>query len=594
MSNTTKNVSIHIVNQVITLVLTCASLVFLFFYLNASQEFSYYYREQQQIFLYDSSYISDLLKPIGGVVALVSQWLVQFFVLPKVGALVSTLLSALSALFLWLAFRRRLQSTWLMPLFLLPAFLFNIYLLDNYVHYDGLVALTFCSLFIWIYSLCQQFSPALRLVAGVLLSLVLFYTGGSVAVLFCLAVLLSDCLQRVPKAYLSAVPLALVLFVGLLAVTQGLLVDYPYAYWMKGYVEYFFEPTMLYSYSWLSVLLLILLVYVEPKVRLKRPSIQMAVAAVLALMLCVGYSSFSSSHQDRSMNTLQQLIHYADTEQWNRIIADPELQNNNYLYLNYRNLALSHEGRLLNDLFVYPQAGSESLMAAYQQYTDVSVLLARLYYHTGVIGSAQYLAFSSTVGITYGCPAMTQMLIKTYLINGTYQIAEKHINMLEKSWYYADWARSQRQFLYNDAAVEADPELGLKRRDLPDNDRFVMLYGAVNDMQAVIEANPDDQNAAEYAIAMLLLDKNFDGIKTFVELNYGKGYFKQMPERLQEAILTYSEHDLDYCREHGVSEAMIEKFARFRNQVLNIRHGGGNMSSLAAEYGRTFWYYMIK
>jgi len=584
----------YLVSQVIPCIFTCASLVFLFFYLDASQEFSYYYREQQQIFLYDSSYIYGLLKPIGGFAVLLSQWLVQFFVLSHVGALVSTLLSAIITLFLWLSLRKNTDSAWLMPLTLIPAFFYNIYLLDNYIHYDGLIALLLCSLFLLIYTLLIGAHAVVRVSAASVLTLLLFYIAGSVAVLFALSILLMACLKRIDKCYLEIIPLALVLFAGLLAVTQGLLVDYPYAYGMKAYAEYYFETSSLYRWSWICVLLLVILFHFSTRVHIRKPWVAYGIAGLSALVICFGYSSLSSRHQDRSMYTLQRLIHYADNEQWDQMIADPELDNNNYLDLNYRNMALSVKGRLLDDLFVYPQADSKSLMASYQQYTDVSVLLARLYYHTGVIGSAQYLAFSSTVGITYGCPAMTKMLIKTYLINGTYKIAEKQINMLEKSWYYADWARSQRQFLYNDAAVEADAELGTKRRDLPDSDQFTMLYGAINDFQMILNANPDERNAADYAIAMLLLDKNMDGIKTFVELNYGKGYLKQLPERLQEAVIAYAEHDLDYCREHGVSEATIQKFAQFRNQVLNIRHGGGNLSRLATEYGRTFWYYMIK
>ena len=86
-----------------------------------------------------------------------------------------------------------------------------------------------------------------------------------------------------------------------------------------------------------------------------------------------------------------------------------------------------------------------------------------------------------------------------------------------------------------------------------------------------------------------------DNIRAFVERYGGKGCLTQLPECLQEAIVTYSEHDPDYCREHGVSEDTIERFSRFRQEVLNLRRNGAtNMTRLAAEYGKTFWYYMVK
>ena len=92
----------------------------------------------------------------------------------------------------------------------------------------------------------------------------------------------------------------------------------------------------------------------------------------------------------------------------------------------------------------------------------------------------------------------------------------------------------------------------------------------------------------------VFLCKN-SNLALFIERYAGKGCLAQLPERLQEAIVTYSEHDPDYCREHGVSENTIERFTRFRQEVLNLRRSGAtNISRLASEYGNTFWYYMLK
>ena len=164
--------------------------------------------------------------------------------------------------------------------------------------------------------------------------------------------------------------------------------------------------------------------------------------------------------------------------------------------------------------------------------------------------------------------------------------------MLEKTRNYAEWATGMRQFLYNDKALEADPELGAKRRDLPQHDGFTALYGAINDMLSIVEANPAEKNAAEYAIGMLLLDKNFDGIRILVERYFGK--LTTWPVCLQEAIVAGSEKDMDYCREHGVSEEIIQRFAQFRQETLQLRHGGGNLQQLAKNWGNTYWFYMLK
>ncbi len=570
--------------------------VLLFYFLQSSQEFYYFYREQQQIFLSENDYILNLLKPIGGFAAMVGQWLVQFFVLPYMGAVISTLLSLMAAIFLGLTLRKLDQKNlWWISLTFLPFFLYNVCLQDVYVHYDGLVALTIGCICLWKYAMLPKDRWVLRLIGGIVLSLVLFYLAGSVAVLICLTMLLFDWLRKAPKAYLGVLPLALVLLTGIVAVYYGWMVDYSYAFWTKGYCEYYFEPTFTHTLAWISIPILLLMAWLSARWECKRAWIQPVLSLTLLVLMFFGCQSLANAQKNHAYYTLLKQIHYADTEEWDKLTKVLDISASNEVQMNYLNLGLAHEGRLLSDLFVYPQQNINSLMTSYVQYTDMGVLMSRLYYQMGVIGAAQYQAFSSTVGITYGNPSMTKLLIKTYLINGTYQIAEKQIRLLEKSWYYADWAKGMRKFLYNDDAVMADPELGKMRLSLPDNDGYAMLYGPLVDLQTVMDANPDNREAADYFIAMLLIAKDYNGINFFIDRYYGKGCMTTLPERLQEAVVAIHEHDPEYCRAHGVSEETINRFSQFRQDVLTLRRSGAtNMSRLAAGYGKTFWYYMVK
>lgn len=47
----------------------------------------------------------------------------------------------------------------------------------------------------------------------------------------------------------------------------------------------------------------------------------------------------------------------------------------------------------------------------------------------------------------YGNPRMLKRLVQTNLIYGAYPVAEKYIRILENTFYYKDWAKSQRKFL---------------------------------------------------------------------------------------------------------------------------------------------------
>ena len=581
----------------LTIGMLIAVCLLLYFILEGTQKFVYYYREQQQIFLFDRTYILGLLKPIGGLAVMVGQWLVQFFVLPHAGAWISTLLSLIFAFFIFLGLRKLdAHGCWWVPLVFIPVFLYNICLQESHVHYNGLVALTIGSVSLWGYSLLTKMHWKFRIIGGVVIALVLFYLAGSVAVLISLTMLLFDLLRKAPKAYLGAVPLAVVLFMGILAVSFRWLMDYDYAFWTKSYCKYYYAPTTLHTLSWISLPLLMLLVGVSAKWQWRKTWMEPVFAVVLIGLMTFSYLQISRGVKNDAYYTLQEQIHYADTQEWDKLTTVEGVSANDDIQMNYFNLGLSHQGRLLYDLLIYPQKGMSSLMIDNVQDTDMGVLMARLYYQMGVIGAAQYLSFCATVGITYGNPSMTMLLIKTYLINGSYQMAEKYIKMLEKSWYYADWAREQRQFLYNDKAVEADPELGKMRRGLTkNNDEFVIIHGPLSDLASVLDANPGNKEAAEYLIGMLLVSKNFDGVIEFVERYYGKGCMTTLPERLQEAIVAINEHDPEFCRAHGVSEETIGRFTNFRQDVITLRRNGAtNFSGLAAKYGKTFWYYMIK
>lgn len=583
----------------VRLVLLCLLLficIATYLYLQQTQAFIYYYREQQQILLLDYDYLSALIKPIGGMVVLISQWLVQFFVLPCMGALVSTLLCLLTAVFLHLSTRILSNNIWwCLPLAFLPPVLFCVYLGEVYIHYDGLVAMGLGAISLWFYSILPMKRRLLRVGMGIVIVLTLFYLAGSVAVIIGIAILLLDLLRKEVKgrAY-GSIPLVFVLFTGLIVYHQQWVVDAGSVFWINGYCEYYNEPSVLYSIIWLCIPLWVVIGWLVGK--LKELAFWQQTCLSVCLLTFVAIVAFSShkDHNHPAYNALLQQIHFADTEEWAKLTQVSGISVSNDIQMNYLNLALSKQGRLLDNLFAYQQKGIGSLITREDNYTDVSVLLSRIYYHIGAIGAAQNQAFSSNVGITYGNPSMAKLLVKTYLINGYYALAEKQISQLEKTKFYAEWASSQRRFLYNDAEVEADIELGAKRRGLSSTDRFTMLYGPVDDMVALLEANPDNNEAAEYLLSILLIAKDVGNINAFVEQYAGKGSMTNIPKRLQEAIAIIHEHEPEYCRMHGVSQKTMEDFQEFRQEYYTLRSQGKNTKTLARKYGRTFWYYMIQ
>ena len=53
-------------------------------------EFHFYYAEQLQLFLYNKTFLSDLFFSFGGLSEIICRWLIQFYIYPKIGALITT------------------------------------------------------------------------------------------------------------------------------------------------------------------------------------------------------------------------------------------------------------------------------------------------------------------------------------------------------------------------------------------------------------------------------------------------------------------------------------------------------------------------
>lgn len=563
-------------------------------FLQETQASLFLYREQQQIFLWDGDYISSLLIQVGGLSTLAAQFLIQFFTIPYMGALTTAALIGITACFLWLTVKRWGCSWWLLPVVMLAPCVQAIYLLDMGYHYEGLIALLFCTVLLYGYSVIADTSSWwMRTLTGCVFSACLFLYIGSVATLFALCAFLTDLLHKRKKGWLSAVYLLICITLALFTVANGTVVGYDYALWTKGYYEYYVEQDLWHAVSWLLVPLIVLVASVAERFQLK-PILQTALCIILLAAGGVFLYVQSAKRTNQDFRTLAELMDSINHEDWEGVVNNPALNYQNYLHLNCLNLALSHQGRLMTDLLKYPQKGAQSLMVGYQAYNDLNVLFSHIYYHTGVISEALCLSFGTMIATTHGNPSLLKLLIKERLIYGDYEVAEKYITRLEKTFAYQAWATDMRRFLYNDEAVGGDPELGQKRKSLPaPQPSFVVVDGVMADFIKVIESDTDEQHALEYAMAMMMLDKNMDGIRYLADryLPYQNG--EDVPQLMQQALTVLAEHDEDYCRSHGVNDETISRFMSFKQTVLNARRSNANLQAALASYKGTFWYYYM-
>ena len=305
------------------------------------------------------------------------------------------------------------------------------------------------------------------------------------------------------------------------------------------------------------------------------PKLLPTAVALLSLVSCVRGSDLSSR--------------LLAEEHWDGIIANyADCRDSvNIRELSTLNLALAHKGRLADDAFKYTQAFSGALIPEWGWDLASSALLSDIYYESGQIALAQKYAFEGNVCAEGAYDAgMMKRLVQNNMIYGAYDVAEKYISRLEKDRATRDWAESQRRFLGDDAAVEADPEYGPRRACIPAENFVANVRGADEDLKDIIRANPSYRPAVEYLGIYYLLDCDFDAFRAFLDEFYGTEALPELPLAFQEAACMMSSAERGYWKQVGVDPAVNRRYGDFARRLST----GLDME----KYSDTFWYYVMR
>ena len=566
----------------------------LFAFLQMCFEYHFYYIEQSQLFLFSEAYIRNKLLLPGGFSMLVAEFLVQFFIRPYVGALVTAALLTGVGVCTAGIVKRIAPVSGLFILYVLPM----LALLFMHFDFNYRVQGTVCYLMMMAL-LCGYMrirNDLFRLVAGCVLVPVLFWLAGSIAVLFAGMVCLFEGLRKTPKWYISLIGVAEVLLLGVGTVYFSLMGEYRWVFGPDLYYHYTLHPKEIIYYSWICLPLVFLVAFfIRNKNSLSgkkwRAGIScIAQLAMIAAVLWWGMPKYS----DAKTLKLKKLDYFARTEQWDKTIEECKGKLTNFLYMCHLNMALANKGELSDKMFNFDQRGPQGLLVQWNKSENISCLLSDIYFTMGATASSQEMAFEGYVSaMEDGNLRMLKRLVQTNLIYGTYPVAEKYISILEKTYAYRDWAQSQRKYLYNDEVVESDPILGTRRRMLPDRNSLAMIKGLAGDLALFLEKGPANSAALQYLGAMYLLAKDLEGFKALVEKYYGTEFLPVLPVHFQEAVIVMSEKEPDYWKRFNVSETTVARFADYKKQVLANRNNSAIAGLLNRSYGNTYWFYFM-
>ena len=391
-----------------------------------------HYQEQFQLFLFDSTYVWEIVRVPGGVADLLGRFSTQFFLYAWVGALIiGLLLSAVQLLTLRLS-----GSGSLYGLSFVPAFLLWLFLLDENALMGGVWAVLLSLLAAWgILSLRKKLSTISYSLFTIVAILLLYLLVGPV----CLPIPIESLWTG---AHYHRYPTV-----------------FPWLLWGA-------------AFSIWGLMGIALLIHRFPKhFSLHSPlSSHLLTALVVAIMGSVVWKNANFRAEK-----VMQYDFMARHQQWNRILETVNKEKpNNQIGVTVQNLALAMHGVLLDQLFNYHQNGIAGLLPDVKEDATSPLPTAEAFYQLGMINVAQRTVFEAQEAILdfQKSGRCYMRLAQTNLINGQYEVARKYLSALQKTLFYHDWANETLPLLGDEAAIAKHPEYGRLRKMAYDDDFY--------------------------------------------------------------------------------------------------------------------------
>lgn len=568
-------------------------LLFIFgvFYLYRFADYIFFYQEKAILFQVSVDYLKAHLNQPGGFLIWLSKLQTAFYFYPLLGSIfISVQICAIVFVLNKIALKISNRRLNLMP-FLLGATLFYLQTNYQYLAFNNLGILIQLCLFLCVIS----YSKKEFLWLAVVLSPTVYFLFGSFSIIFLLMLALY-LLQQKEWLRVGVLVLfcALFFFVGkeyFFFQTRQTLFKYPFSLQDVGaQIQVFFAAVF-------AIVLLPLWTKINLKwlteIRLKQiPIVELTPAIVIVLLAFVVMQRI-----DKKNSQYFQIEKLFYAQQYDELIQfNEQSPSSNMLTAFLNNVALAESGKLSEDFFKFRQSPDGGTL--FLKWEIISEVLKRggyFYYSVGMINEAQRWAYEYMV-MNGNSPEALKMMIKTDLIKGKYEIAEKYISILEKSVFYRNEAGNFRALLFDDKAVSSHVELGKKQALDSKQDFFVQAENPPANLDFIIEADSANFMAIEYKLAWLMLQKDMKGVVALLPLMEKAGY-KRIPKNVEELIATYKlmrvgeMPELQQLKVSKQTEQRFQQFYKIFQQNKNNKQQA--QRALAREFSDTYWYFVF-
>lgn len=422
-----------------------------------------HYQEQYQLFLFDSTYVWDIVRLPGGVADLLGRFCTQFFLFAWVGAFIIALLLTLVQLLTLRLFNGQwsmVNNHWFYGLTFVPSFLLWLFLLDENALLGGVWAVLLTLLAIWGCTL-------------------------------------------MPKGWARRI---------------AILVAIPTLYWVAlGGSHYHRYPTVtpyLLYVAWLSAVVLPLIVHF-----CKIQGSWLKAQGLSFLLVAIALGTIVWNNTNIKAEKVMQYDFMARHQQWNRILATATAEKpNNQIGVTVQNLALAMHGMLADHLFDFNQNGIAGLLPDVQSDATSPLPTAEAFYQLGMIYVAQRTVFEAQEAILdfQKSGRCYKRLAQTNLIIGSYEVARKYLTALQKTLFYRDWANETLLLLGDEAAIDKHPEYGHLRKWAYKDDFYFSDHVTAEMLESLYSRNPDNRMAYQYLLAYYMLTGDRERFNQFM------------------------------------------------------------------------------
>ena len=556
-----------------------------FYYFLVFGVFVFRYQEESQLFIPALWNVSEQYLVPGGFIAFVGQFLIQCYHLPMFSVLVNTaLLISVCAVI-----NRLLQEynnyCYNFPLSLIPVcWLMNLGIRNNYL-IDGNVALLL--MLLSVIPLLYMKDRIMITLYSLLSTVLLFVLGGNIAIYYSIFLLVYSITLHA-KSNLRFYPLASLfpaLIVLLFPVELGLYVPFTEAFKPEEYLEIQLLPDYYINYAWMIFcVILLVVVFISFALSFLNSKTKKDIASVL----CFGALFFTLScnmpdNTDKQNRMLNELSFLSDEEQWDAIINKYKNRNiNDYISLNYLNMALAKKGMLAENMFAFDQKGPKSLVAPWNRTLYMDNLLCDIHFMTGDLAmSESYALDAMTQSKRGGNTRALRRLVQINLLRGEYALAGKYIALLEQMPFYKEWADEYSGYLSEPERMADNPEL--KGKIIPP-DSLDNLMSLMTTEKLWNVHTAENRIGWEYLGCYYLLDKNLSKFNSYIE----ESGVEYLPRHFQEALLIEGS---DSVSNNLVSDKTRQRFESFRKVMAHFSKNNGDVSAIYNEFGDTYWFY---